>query len=282
MTVHLLLEPLNLTMRQGTIAKCLEHSTAPSVPLFLACHQTHGQIATLILPFASCSSKILTQSFTTMWLDTPYHLVNFLSCSRATVSTWQGFLPTFQSFWLVPMPAPQASFLLCRVRVKMPALLLVVHVGTSLSSVGAYLLYAPTCFIQDCNSHNLHLDDRPWLTHLGPRITKLQMSSPHSPNPTTTLPQEDHPCPQTCPIGICLGKAPDGQPASTHLAWQITLWNQSNPMLSQPPTQPKWWSRWYDWSRKWHPDCLWNVSTRWTPLFCDTNQKLSHCVTSIS
>ncbi len=59
-------------------------------------------------------------------------------------------------------------------------------------------------------------DPRP--THLGPQIAKLQMSSPHPPNPTPTLPQEDHLCLQTFPIKGCLSKAPDGQHASTHLA----------------------------------------------------------------
>jgi hypothetical protein len=76
MAVHLLPEALNSTMRQGTIVECLKHSTAPFVPLLLACHQTHGQIAALNPPFATCSSKILTKFFTTMLLNTPYPPAN--------------------------------------------------------------------------------------------------------------------------------------------------------------------------------------------------------------
>jgi hypothetical protein len=47
--------------------------------------------------FAICSSKILKQFFTTMWLNTPYNPAN-LSHSLATILTCQEFLPASQSF----------------------------------------------------------------------------------------------------------------------------------------------------------------------------------------
>ncbi len=172
MTVHLLPEALNSTTRQGTIAKCLEHSTSPSVPLFLACHQTHGQIAALNPPFATCSSKILMQFSTTMWLNTPYTPAN-LSCSQATILRWQEFLSASWSFWLIPMPAHPIH------------LFFRVGWGRRCAPCSWWSMWwplshllVPACLIQDCDQHNLHLDNRPWPTHLHPRITKLQMSSP--------------------------------------------------------------------------------------------------------
>ncbi len=140
MKVQLPLEILKSTMRQDTTAKCLAHSTAPSVPLSSDYHQIAGQMIALNLSFATCFSRILMQFFIIMWSNTPYPLAN-PSCSQVTVLPWQEYLPASQFFWSVPTPAPHTSLTWCGARTMMRALLLVDHAVISLSSVGICLPY---------------------------------------------------------------------------------------------------------------------------------------------
>ncbi len=111
-----------------------------------------------------------------------------------------------------------------------------------------------SCLIQDCDQHNLHLDDGPQSTHLCPRIAKLQTSSPHHPNPTSNSGKK-----------ITYAREPVPSGAVSAKLLMDNLQEQSNPMVSWSLTQPRHRDGWHDWFQKWHPCCLWNVSIMWTP-----------------
>ncbi len=99
--VHSPREALNSMTKQGTTAKCPAHSTMRFVPSSLeSCHNP-GQTLAPKPPSATCSSKTLTPSSTTMLSATPSPPATMgstnPSCSPAIELIWQKYLPGLRS-----------------------------------------------------------------------------------------------------------------------------------------------------------------------------------------